>query len=124
MTPKLVFSVGAAVTGVLGLAYLAAPALMLGSVGISPEQATVYMTRRYGAALLGYSAVLWFARAAAASPARHAIAVGGFVVTALLAVLSLAGVLGGTVGPAAWRSVVFEALLAAGFGYLLVTEKP
>ena len=78
MTPKLVFSVAAAVTGVLGLAYLAAPDLMLGSLGVSPEQATVFMTRRYGAALVGYSAILWFARAAAASPARHAIGTGGW----------------------------------------------
>ena len=123
MTPKLVFSVAAAVTGVIGLAYVAAPAVMLGTIGLPPEPPIVYVTRRHGAALLGFSAILWFARKAGPSPTRHAIVTGGFAVTALLAVLSIAGVLGGTVGPGAWRSVVVEAVLAAGFAYLLLTEK-
>jgi hypothetical protein len=124
MSSRRVFSIAAIVTGALGLAFLIAPDFMLAGWGVKADHAIVFMTRRYGAALFGYAVILWFARAAAASPARHAIATGGFVVTAVVAVISLFGVLSGTVGPMAWSAVVIEVLLAAAFGYLLLTEKP
>ena len=123
MTPKLVFSAAAAATGVLGLAFLAAPVFMLASWDVKGDPAAVFMTRRYGVMLFGYGVVLWLARTAAATPARHAIATGGLVVTAVVAVISLLGVLQGIVGPAAWSAVVIEALLAAGFAFVLFTEK-
>lgn len=124
MSLKTVFSIAAVLTGALGAAWLLAPAFMLDGWGMTSDAATIYMARRYGSLFFGYSAILWFARIAGASPARHAIVTGGFVVTTVMAVVSLAGVLGGTIGQMAWSAVVIEVLLAAAFGYLLVTERP
>jgi hypothetical protein len=123
MSLKAVFSIAAVLTGALGVAWLLAPAFMLDGWGMTTDAATVYMARRYGGQFFGYADILWFARAAGASPARHAIVTGGLVVTTILAAVSLVGVLGGVAGPMAWSAVVVEALLAAAFGYLLVTER-
>jgi uncharacterized membrane protein len=54
---------------------------------------------------------------------RAAILGGGAFVTALVALVSLAGVLAGTIGPGAWAAVVIEALLAGGFLYYFRAER-
>jgi hypothetical protein len=123
MTTRTVFSVGGVLTFMLGVAWVTAPAFMLDGWGLPADAATVCLSRRYGGLFLGYAAILWFARKADASPARHAIATGGFVVTVVMAVLSLMYAVGSTNAPAAWIAVVIELALAAAFGYLLLTEK-
>jgi hypothetical protein len=62
-------------------------------------------------------------RAAGASAARAAILGGGAFVTALVTLLSLLGVLTGTIGPGAWGAVVIEAGLTGGFVYYLMAER-
>jgi hypothetical protein len=123
VTTRTVFSVTAILTFLLGVAWMTAPAIMLDGWGLPADAATVYMSRRCGGLFLGYTAILWFARAAGASPARHAIATGGFVVTVVMAVLSLMHAAGSANAPAAWIAVAIEVALAAAFGYLLLTEK-
>ncbi len=43
--------------------------------------------------------------------------------TALVTLLSLGGVLTGTIGPGAWGAVVIEAVLAGGFLYYFLAER-
>lgn len=78
-----------------------------------------FVGRRYGAAFLGYAAMLWLSRASGPSSARTAILGGGALVAAMVTVLSLAGVITSTIGPGGWITVVIEALLTAGFLYCL-----
>lgn len=113
------FSISAALTAFLGVIWLFFPTTMLTLWGVEGQAnaVTIYMGQRYGGLFFGYTVVLWLARKSPPSPARSAIVAGGFVVTAVLAVVSLFGVLAGTVGPAAWTAVVVEALLAVAFGY-------
>ncbi|MCX6543912.1 MAG: hypothetical protein NTV05_05805 [Acidobacteria bacterium] len=123
MSIKTLFTIGAVITGLLGVAWLFAPSFMLADWGLPDDAATVYMARRCGAMFFGYSTILWVARGASASPARRAIVTGGLVLTLVLTAVTLVGVLGGTIGPRAWIVVVIEALLAAGFGYHLTTDR-
>jgi hypothetical protein len=122
MTVKSVYSIAAALTFALGTAWLLAPAFMLAQWGLAGDAPTAYMSRRLGGMFFGYAAILWLARHAEASPARHAISAGGLVVTAVMAGVSLFGVLAGTIGPAAWSAVVIEVALAAAFASLLLAE--
>jgi hypothetical protein len=122
MSVKLVFTIAAVLTFALGAAWLLAPAFMLQQWGITGNTAAAYMSRRCGGLFFGYAAILWFSRLAGVSPARDAIVTGGFVVSTVMAVVSLVGVVGGTIGPTAWGTVVIEALLAVAFGYLLLTK--
>jgi hypothetical protein len=122
MSVRLIFTIAAALTFALGTAWLLAPASMLQQWNMTADPEIVYMSRRYGGLFFGYSVILWFARLAAASPARDAIVAGAFVVTTVMTVVSLAGVLAGLTGPMVWSTVVIEGLLAAAFGYLLFTK--
>ena len=123
MSVRSVFSIAAVPTLALGAGWLLAPGFMLQQWGITGDPAAAYMSRRCGCLFLGYSAILWFARKADVSPARDAIVTGAFVMTAVMAALSVLGVLGGTIGPMAWSAVVIEALLAVAFGDLLFTRR-
>jgi hypothetical protein len=120
---KTLFSTAAALTGLLGVAWLFFPTTMLAGWGVHGDELAVYMARRYGGLFFGYSVILWLGRASPASAARTAILAGGLVVTAAMAVVSVVGVVTGTVGPMAWSAVVVETLLAAGFGYFLVAAR-
>jgi hypothetical protein len=120
MTTELLFTITAILTAVLGMSWLFFPATMLSLWKASGNEIALYMSRRYAGLFFGYSVILWLGRTAPPSPARDAIVAGGLAVTAVMAVVSLVGVLRRTVGPAAWSTVVIEALLAGGFGYLLL----
>lgn len=117
MTLKTLFSMAAGLSLVLAVSWVFFPATMLRSWNASTDEITVYMSRRYGGLLFGYTVMLWMSRNAPPSPARRAIVVAGFVLSCVMTALSLMGVLSGTIGPSAWGAVVVEALLLVGFGY-------
>lgn len=123
MSLKTLFTITAVLTALLGLSWFLFPGLMLAQWNVAGNHAAEYMSRRYGVLFFGYSIVLWCTRTSPASPARSAIMAGTFVVCSLIAIVSLLGVLSGTIGPAAWAAVIVEVLLAAGFGYLLFSER-
>lgn len=118
---KTFFTAAALITLALGITWLVFPATMLALWGASPDGMTIYVGRRCGALMLGYTAILWHSRAASASAARSAILAGGAIVTTMMAILSFVGAVTAVIGPAAWIAVVIEALLAAGFLYFFVT---
>jgi hypothetical protein len=61
------------------------PQAMLGRWGVQTGSVGLFMSRRYGAMLLGYAAVLGLGRSAGPSAARTAILAGGAFVTGLVA---------------------------------------
>lgn len=121
-TVRNLFSVTAVLTLMLGVVWTAVPQAMLASWGVQGDAVTVYMSRRYGALFFGYALILWMARTSEPSSVRRAILAGGTAATAIMAVLSLVGVLTGVVGPFVWSAVVIEVVLAASFGYLFATS--
>jgi hypothetical protein len=120
---RILFSIAAGLTLLLGVGWLIFPATLFAWWDVQPDPVAVYMARRYGGLFFGYSALLWLARGAEASVARSAILVGGAVVTSVMTLVSLAGVLGGVVGPALWSAVGIEAVLTAGFWYYVFTAR-
>lgn len=120
---KTLFIGAAGLTMLLGVGWLFFPQGTLSSWGVSGDAITVYMTRRHGGLLFGYTVILWLSRASAPSPARTAILAGGVVVTVIMTVVSLAGALSGIVGSMIWSAVAIETLLAAGFVYYYVTAR-
>ena len=86
----------------LGVGWLFFPQAVLASWNVQPDDAVVYIGRRYGGLLFGYAVILWLSRACEPSTARSAILAGGAVATSLMTVISLVGVLSRVVGPAAW----------------------
>jgi hypothetical protein len=120
---KMFFSVVSVLMVRLGIGWLFFPEASLGGWGVRTDATGIYMARRYGALLFGYAALLWLGRSSGPSSARAAILGGGALVTALITLLSLAGVLSGTIGPGAWAAVVIEAVLTVGFAYYFLAER-
>lgn len=112
---KVFLSIVSVLMLLLGSGWLLFPEIMLGSWSAQTDATGVYVGRRYGALLFGYAAILWLCRAAGPSAARGAILGGGALVTALVSLLSLWGVVTGTIGPGAWGAVVIETVLTGGF---------
>jgi hypothetical protein len=119
---KTFLSIVAILMLLLGAGWLFAPKAMLASWGVASDTVGVYLGQRYGGLLLGYAAILWRCRTAGPSSARSAVLSGGAAAASLLTLLSLWGVLAGTIGPGAWAAVVIEALLAGGFCYYALAE--
>ena len=78
---KTLFTVAAGLTLLLAVGWTFFPEGMLAMWAVRSDEIGVYVARRYGGLLWGYTAILWLARSAAASPARTAILAGGAVVT-------------------------------------------
>jgi hypothetical protein len=120
---KTLFAGAAALTLLLAIGWTFFPAAMLSWWSVRGDEITVYVARRYGCLLFGYTVILWLGRSAPASPARTAILAGGMVVTVLMAVVSLVGALTGVVGAMIWSAVAIEVVLAAAFAYHYVTAR-
>ena len=112
---KALFSLTAVLTALLGLGWLFATHHMLALWGVQGDAVAVYMSRRYAGLFFGYTVIMWMGRSAPSSVTRTAIVAGGAAVTAVMAAVSLMGVLNGTVGPMAWSAVAIEVGLALAF---------
>jgi len=120
---KVFLSIVSVLMVLLGSGWLLFPEILLGSWSVQTDVTGVYMCRRYGGLLFGYAAILWLCRAAGPSPARGAVLGGGVLVTGLVSLLSLWGVVTGTIGPGAWGAVVIEVVLTGGFLYFFLAER-
>jgi hypothetical protein len=99
----------------LGLRFIFAAGSVLNEWGIEATTASLVVARRIGAIYLGLALVFFLGRAAAPSDIRSAVCLvtGGAI--ALLAGLGLFEFLARRVSAGVFRSVVGEAVLAAGF---------
>jgi hypothetical protein len=120
---RLFLSVVSILMLLLGVGWLFFPETMLGWWGVQSDATGIYVGRRYGSLLFGYAAILWLSRSAGSSAGRTAILGGGAFVTTLVTLLSLWGVVTGTIGPGAWGAVIIAAALAWGFLYYFLGER-
>lgn len=128
MQLRTVFTVAAVLGFVYGLLFVVIPEPFLALYApATPVPAvplgTVLMYRLFGAALIGFSLVNWFARNTPASDARRAILIGNVGSDTLGFVVSVWGMFQSATNALAWTTVVIYALLASGFGYFLFTNK-
>ena len=124
MTIKNLFSIAAVLDLLLGAAWILFPEAVLAMWGTTAaDDMLIYISQRYAVLFLGYGVTLWLSRTAPPSTARRALVVGGFIVCALMAVMSLKGVLTNTINASGLLAFSIEALLAAGFGYFLFVKR-
>ena len=99
----------------LGLRFIVAGRSVLKEWGVEATDGSLILFRRIGAIYLGLALMFFLGRAAAPSDLRSAVCLvmGGTI--ALLACLGLFEFRAGRVSAGIFRSVVAEAVLAAGF---------
>ena len=77
-----------------------------------------YVGHLFGASLVGFAFLSWFARDTTDSDARRAIVLALFVSDGIGFIVALVGQLAGVVNALGWSTVVIYLLLAVGFGYI------
>ncbi len=113
MSFTLIALIAAIATLGLGFGFLFASQKMLKGWGMkAPDEAKV-MSRRIGAVYLGISTILFLARTT--MPTTQAIAIGGSVITGLLALCGLYEFKSGRVSKGIFISTVVEILITIGF---------
>jgi hypothetical protein len=99
----------------LGLRFIFAAGSVLHEWGIEATTGSLVVSRRIGAIYLGLAVMFFVGRSAAPSELRSAVCLVAGGAIALLAGLGLCEFLARRVSAGIFRSVVGEALLAAGF---------
>ena len=109
--------VSAVVDAIFGIGFLLVPGPVLALYGgMSMEP---YTENLFGAALIGFAVLNWFARNATEGQALRAIVLANLAANTLIFILSLLQQLSGVVNILGWSSVVISLLLALGFAYIL-----
>ena len=120
---NLLFTINTIVGLVFALGFLILPEQLISFYGASIEPATVYVARLFGALILGFITILWFARNSDESEARRAIVMGGFVGWVVGLIAALLGQFSGAVNNLGWVNVVIYFLFSLDFGYFLFVRK-
>ena len=113
MTFTTIALIAAIATLGLGLGFLFSSASMLKQWGMQSSDEAKVMSRRNGAIYLGLSIMLLLARTS--MPTTEAIAIGGAVITGVLAISGLYELKGGRVSKGILVSTVVETLITIGF---------
>ena len=117
MKLSILFTINAIVAVVFGLALVLVAATFMSLYGITLSPGGLIIARLFGAALLGYAVLTWFARDAKDSDARRAIVLALFIGDVVGFIVALLGQLSGAVNTLGWSTVAIYLLLALGFGY-------
>lgn len=116
MNLKTLFTFNAIITLLFGLALALMPATMTATYGVTLSEAGLYITRLFGAVLIGNALLVWSAREAADSEARKSILFGIFVGDVIAFIFALSGQLTGVVNVMGWGTVAVYLFFAINFG--------
>lgn len=113
MKLNTLFVITAVISFVFGLGFILAPVFMISLYGNSLEGVGIFISRYFGAALLGYAFLAWLNR----TTTSRALTTGFFAAMVLGLAVSLYDALAGTHNALVWLNVVIYLLLSVGFGY-------
>src|ERR1700743_2491798 len=123
MTTKTFFTIVAALALVHGVGFVLIPEQVSGSYGMATSVSTLFMSRLFGAALVGLGLIFWFARDGSSESVR-----GVFVATIVGNVVGLIvvvmGTMAGTLNSMGWVAAFIYLFGAAGSGYFLMGRSP
>ena len=117
MKLKTLLIVNAIVALLFGLAFVFLAETFMSFYGTTLSAGGQLIAQLFGAALLGYAVLSWFARDAEESLARKAIVLSLCIGDTVGFVVALLGQLSGVVNSLGWSTVVIYLLLALGFAY-------
>jgi hypothetical protein len=124
MRLTLTMTVAAIGSLLFGLAYLLSPGSLLALYGMTLDPSSQWVARLFGSALLGYAAVLWFARKVPSGLALRAILVGAFVASLTGLVVAILELPLGSGNAMIWPTALIYFLLSLGFGDFVLRVPP
>jgi hypothetical protein len=120
---KTLMVIKAAVSFVVGIPMTLVPYKIVQLIGITLSQGGRFTARTYGAALLGYLMLCWFARNVEKSVARKAIIISLFVYDLVGFLAALYAQLKGVMNGLGWIVVCIYLFFTVAFGYFLIKDK-
>jgi hypothetical protein len=111
MRPNTVFVTAGGLALAFGLGFFLAPGAVLPLYGVSPDAATLLMSRFFGVALLQVGVILYLARETRDGSTARALALGGVVGSIAGVIVALTGVVAGTVNALGWSTVAIYGFL-------------
>ena len=120
---KTLMVIKAAVTFIFGILFVLVPCKLMPFFGITLGPGGRFAARAYGAAMLGYLFLCWFARNAEQSDTRKAIVMALFVYDLVGLIAALYAQLSGVMNPLGWFVVFIYLFFTVGFRYFLITKK-
>ena len=110
-------TIAAVVAVVFGLAFVLVTGPLLSFYGITLDKAGTLVAQLFGASLIGFAVLNWFARGVTDREARQAIVLANLASDTVGFVMALIGQLAGVANALGWSTVALYLLLALGFAY-------
>ena len=105
MKLKTLLVLNTVVTAVYGLALVLVPGLVITSYGVTADAGIRYVGQLFGASLISFAVLCWFAKDVPESEARTAILRALFVFSGLAFVVALVAQLNGVTNAVGWSAV-------------------
>jgi hypothetical protein len=120
MTYKNFMTFASVVAFIFALGFILMPAQLVQFYNVTLNEGGVLIAQLFGATLLGFGVLNWFARSFGEGEATRAILTANLAADAVGFIFSLIGQLGGVPGVNAlgWSTVLIYLILAAGSAYL------
>ena len=120
MTYRNFMTFASIVALLFALGFILMPAQLVQFYNVTLNEAGVLIAQLFGATLLGFGVLNWFARNFGEGEATQAILTANLASDAIGFIFALIGQLGGVPGVNAlgWSTVLIYLILAAGFAYL------
>ena len=120
MTYKNLLTIASIIALIFGLGFILMPGQLVSFYNVVLTPAGILVAQLYGATLLGFGLLNWFARGFSDNATQQAILTANLVGDALGSIFSLMGQLGGVPGvnSLGWSTVLIYVLLTLGFAYL------
>jgi len=110
--------ISAVIGAVYGVAFVVASGPLLAIYGITLDKAGTLVAQLFGALLIGFAVLNWFARNVTDPEARQAVVFGNLTGDVVGFVVILIGQLAGIANALGWLNVAIYLLLALGFAYV------
>jgi hypothetical protein len=117
MKLRNLFLLGTVVAFIFALGFLLGPTTILPMFGLTAGKSEVLLTQVFGAALIGFGVLSWFARDFTDLKARDGAVISLFLFNVVAFVVTLLGVLSGAMKSGGWVAAIIFLVFAAGYGY-------
>ena len=125
MTYRTLLTIASIIAFIFGLGFMLMPGQLVSFYNVELTPAGILIAQLYGATLLGFGLLNWFARGFSDNATQQAILTANLVGDALGSIFSLMGQLGGVpeVNALGWSTVLIYVLLTLGFVYLRFSSR-
>ncbi len=124
MKLKSLLIINAIITAIFGIAFVIIPWQVYLLYGVEPNPQLNYMGKLFGAALVAFAVLSWYARNSFNSDALKAIIFAFFVGDVIGFIIALFAQLGNVVNDLGWLNVVIYFFLAIWFAYFQFKNQP